>query len=556
MLAIRVICVLLLGAVAASAQFPVLRDVWGPTSGGAFGNSVAGLGDVDGDGRPDFAVGAPYVLGTGVVGVYSGVDGTLIRFHSGAAPGDDYGWCVAAAGDIDGDGVGDLAVGSPNALGANGAAGRVEVRSGATGALVYALEGEAAGDRFGWSVDGAGDVDGDGSDDLIVGANYHAGSAGIQQGRAYVFTGSSGTLYRMYDGEAVSDLYGSAVSSAGDLDGDGRDEVVIGARWHDEPGFSNVGRAYVVDPFDDITTLTLQGEIGGDQFGLALDGGRDFDGDGVSDLLIGAMQNDYYGNGVPQANIGRAYAYSGATGALVHVFIGELAQDHLGAAVALTDDLNGDGCADIALGGLTYPLGPGTGLVRVHSGADGSLLFRRDGTQPLGFLGYSVSALGDADGDGVPEILIGNLFEQGPGTAAMAGRVQLLRAAGAREYVSISGNPPALGLSWDSAAHPQSVTSGDLRITGAAPFAPGVVAVSLYYNDFPVGGPGGFDVLIDIAPEHIALVDTVTYDAQGELSVPVNLTQAALDGLSLFVQAFETSGFAIASNGLEFRFTH
>src|SRR5262249_22249764 len=135
--------------------------------------SVRDCGDVDGDGFADVIIGAPgaeLAPTPGSASVLSGVDGTVLRSFLGLANGDGFGSAVSGAGDVDGDGVPDLIVGAPNAFGAVANAGRATVFSGRTSAVLYDFLGDAAGDRFGWSVSGAGDVNGDGYDDVIVGA--------------------------------------------------------------------------------------------------------------------------------------------------------------------------------------------------------------------------------------------------------------------------------------------------------------------------------------------------------------------------------------------------
>jgi FG-GAP repeat len=539
-------------SVGLQAQFPLSHDIVGQQSGASFGAALSPAGDLDGDGLQDLVVGAPGFNGPGAVAVFSGCNPVPLRLHFGLSFGEDFGWAVAGLGDFDGDGVGDYAVGAPFAFGASGLTGRVDVFSGIDGSLIVTLEGEGADDRFGWALDAAEDVNGDGFADLVVGASHYDGSAGADQGRAYVFLGPVGALYRTIDGESAGDLFGSAVSGAGDRDGDMRGELVIGARWSNGIGPTNVGRAYVYDPFDQLITLVLEGEIGGDQFGIAVDGGSDVDGDGVPDLLIGAMQNDFYANGVPQANIGRAYVYSGATDALLHTFYGELAQDHLGASVALLDDLNGDGHADIALGGLTFPLGPGTGILRVHSGADGSELLRRVGDAPGDFYGYALARLGDTDGDGVPEFAVGVVNDADDAGVPDLGRVEILRMAGARRYESQSGLMSGLDATWNGAFFPGSTTTGLITVSGGTPFGFGVAAVSLAADDFSAGP---FDVLIDISPSQLLLTSNFGFDATGALYTQVDLHQPALANSSLFVQFLATGSPLLASPAFELHFT-
>src|ERR1044071_9839265 len=160
-----------LGASEVSAQSLIIH-VAGGAAEEQLGFAVATVPDVDGDGRPDFATSSPTGANSfGIVRVYSGATGTLLWSAQGPAAGSQFGACVAGLGDVDGDGRGDIAVGAYFAdfAGALGA-GSVRIYSGATGALIRQHRGDAPDNHMGWSVADAGDVDGDGVDDVIGGA--------------------------------------------------------------------------------------------------------------------------------------------------------------------------------------------------------------------------------------------------------------------------------------------------------------------------------------------------------------------------------------------------
>ena len=177
-------------------------------AGDRLGFSVAGPGDVDGDGTPDFAAGAPQAGGTGHAFVFSGADASTWLDLAGTAAGDEFGFSLDGAGDVDGDDRDDLIVGARLA----GGTGLASVFD-ADGAVLFTLGGQAAGDWFGYDVAGVGDVDGDGQPDLAVGAPQHAGT-----GRGYLFSGDGAPLLRM-SGQAAGDLFALAIESAGDIDG-------------------------------------------------------------------------------------------------------------------------------------------------------------------------------------------------------------------------------------------------------------------------------------------------------------------------------------------------
>jgi hypothetical protein len=217
------------GPAGLSASPILVLTVERPSS--SFGQSVGTAGDVDGDGYDDIVVGAHgYDHGTGRIYVYAGDGGRLkaspILVGTGQGRGDRYGFSVGSAGDVNGDGYGDLIVGAYGA-------GQIYVYAGGPEGLgarpAFSATGEIAGDWFGRSVGTAGDVDGDGYDDVIVGAPNHGGNAG----RVYLYAGGAGGLddtpVLVFDGKEPNSWYGHAVGTAGDVDGDGRAEVIIGA---------------------------------------------------------------------------------------------------------------------------------------------------------------------------------------------------------------------------------------------------------------------------------------------------------------------------------------
>ena len=165
---------------------------------------------------------------------------------NGAAAFGLLGISVASAGDVDGDGRADFIIGA-NAASPGGlsGAGSAYVYSGAIGALLFQKNGVRAGDNLGISVASAGDVDGDGRADFIIGA-YLADSIRFSDvGSAYVYSGATGDLLLLKDGAAAGDWLGFSVASAGDVNGDGRADVIIGAFGADLGGLVNAGSAFI-----------------------------------------------------------------------------------------------------------------------------------------------------------------------------------------------------------------------------------------------------------------------------------------------------------------------
>ena len=223
---------------------------------------------------------------------------------------------------------------------------------------VIAPTGEGAGDNFGYSVSGAGDVNGDGYADVIVGA-YLNDAAGSNVGRAYVYYGGPGAdavADLTLTGEAAGDLFGYSVSGAGDVNGDGYADVIVGA-YSDDGGGLDAGRAYVYfggPGADAVADLTLTGAAAGDWFGWSVSGAGDVNGDGYADVIVGGHLDDAGG-----MDAGRAYVYFGGPGADAVADLtltGAAAGDQFGISVAGAGDVNGDGYADVIVGrGSTMP---------------------------------------------------------------------------------------------------------------------------------------------------------------------------------------------------------
>ena len=314
-----------LGGTTTIANTPVVT-LSGHANWDYFGTPVVGAGDVNGDGYGDVAVGAHGTPGAGFRGavyVYlgspSGIRSTPSFTLTGQAYQDAFGYSLAGAGDVNGDGFGDLVVGAQGVPGgAFYGAAYVYLGSGSgiasTPSITLADPGQATGDFFGTSVAGAGDVNGDGYSDLVVGA-YGVPSITLQ-GEAYVYLGSAsgvGTTpaFTLTDpGQIAEDHFSYSLAGAGDVNGDGNADIVVGA--YGAPGGAFRGAAYVYlgsgSGIDNTPafTLTDPGQAYQDAFGYSVAGAGDVNGDGVADLVVGAY-------GVPGGGVmrGEAYVYLG-----------------------------------------------------------------------------------------------------------------------------------------------------------------------------------------------------------------------------------------------------
>jgi ELWxxDGT repeat protein len=274
-----------------------------------FGYATSGIGDVDGDGTPDMLVGAfggdsPVATAPGVVIVFSGVDGSVVRrlYNSSGETGDDFGRAIANAGDLDGDLVDDIIVGAPRdddpVLGVD--AGSVTTFSGATGAkLAQTFDPEGEGDEWlGYGVASIGDVDGDAVPDLIVGALRDDTASGANVGSALVLSGASlaATSRLSYDLGALNEGFGVSVCGVDDLDGDGLPDILVGAYGADPASSQDSGRAYLF-------SSTLAQDTDGDGSGNLCD--TDDDEDGYADTIDCSPQDGDTYTGAWEVNDGR-----------------------------------------------------------------------------------------------------------------------------------------------------------------------------------------------------------------------------------------------------------
>ncbi|HKB14683.1 MAG TPA: integrin alpha, partial [Planctomycetota bacterium] len=368
-----------------------IHSLPGTVADDEFGTYVALVGDVDGDARSEFAA-TRYVPGTyaGEVRLFSGATGAPIFTWTGA-PGDGLGIPMAAAGDLNADGTPDLIA---VARFANTHAGIVRVFSGANGAQLYAWPGPGPYAYWGSSADGAGDVDGDGFDDVIVGSPTLNGYTGM----ARVFSGATGGILFTWPSAVAGGV--SAVASAGDLDQDGRDDVVVG---HAAAGlgYPQPGQAVARSGLTGGVMFTWAGTPSSLRFGHAVAGIGDLDSDGVGDIVVGGHGPEINGGG---GGTGTARAYSGATGDLLLSWSG-IPDSQFGWAVAGCGDLDMDGVPDIVVGAPAYGF-PAPPEVTVFSGSDGSVL-RNWIDLPWTRFGSAVAGAGDVDGDGTPDVAVG-----------------------------------------------------------------------------------------------------------------------------------------------------
>jgi len=412
--------------------------------------SVAGVGDVNGDGYADVVVGAPAynLLDNGAAFLYLGsssgipdggpatADAQLDSAESGAGLGSQ----VAGAGDVNGDGYSDVIVGAPlTGLSDGGAAfvylgGSSGIEDGTANSASALLESDQATALLGYSVSGAGDVNADGYADVIVGAKWYDAGEG-DEGAAFVFLGSSAgisdgdpaTAAAQLESNQMNASLGSAVSGAGDVNGDGYADVIVGAYEYDS-GDSDEGAAFVflgsASGIADGDPSTAAAHLESDQLngylGFSVSGAGDVNGDGYADVIVGAYN---YDSG--ESDEGAAFVFLGSASGIADgnpsTAAAQLESDQasatLGYSVSGAGDVNGDGYSDVIVGAVGYDAGEGysEGSAFIFHGsssgvADGNpttAAAQLESDQADAGLGWGVSGAGDVNGDGYADVIVG-----------------------------------------------------------------------------------------------------------------------------------------------------
>ncbi len=402
------------------------------------GRSVGTAGDVNGDGFSDVIVGALDYDGgqedEGRVFVYHGSASGLSTTPDWAVESNQasasLGVSAGTAGDVNGDGYDDVIIGAAGYDNGQLDEGRAFVYYGSAGGLSLTPNWTAESDQelalLGIAVGTAGDVNGDGYDDVIVGAHYYDGGEG-KEGAAFAWYGSASGLGANgtpanADWAAESDqawaLFGVAVDTAGDVNDDGYDDVIVGAYWYDN-GQDNEGRAYVYHGSASGLSLTpnwtAESNLAGAAFGGAVGTAGDVNGDGFSDVIVGAP---WYGT-----EEGRVYVYYGSAAGLAPdpgwTATNDQDYAHLGVSVGTAGDVNDDGYSDIILGAPRYDGDQADeGRAFVYYGAatgpGAAPDWMVEGNQAGAELGRSLGTAGDVNGDGYDDVIVGAwLYDHG-----------------------------------------------------------------------------------------------------------------------------------------------
>jgi len=385
---------------AAHAQFvepgvEVLAAFSAENAGDGFGFVAETIGDINDDGAPDYIIGAPgFPAGAsnGKVYVYSGANGSLLHSIEGSRHG-SLGFSVAGIGDVNDDDVPDYAVGEP--FTSNGG---VLIVSGADHQVIRTVT-SVAGALFGYDINSAGDVDHDGSGDIVVGAPA-AGATG--EGAVSVVSGKTGAFLWTQPGTTFNASLGSGVSGMGDVNGDLVPDQVVGAFT---AGDTATGLAFMMSGVDGSVIHTLEPLPTAGSFGwFFAHAAGDVDGDGVPDSYVGDFGDTALGPGS-----GRAYIHSGADGSRLQVYDAEFSGDGFGIGRG-AGDINGDGRPDMFLAAYTNGQGASFGgKGYLYSGRDQGLIRSLTGTTVNGQLGFDAVPVGDVNKDGFDDYLLTGL---------------------------------------------------------------------------------------------------------------------------------------------------
>ncbi|HET6201917.1 MAG TPA: FG-GAP-like repeat-containing protein [Planctomycetota bacterium] len=478
-----------------------------------FGRALAGVGDVNGDGKDDLIVGAfladPGGLAdAGEAKVFSGGTGSELFTFSGTTPGQHLGTSVAGVGDVNGDGVPDVAVGD---------ASSAKIFSVANGTLLLTLS--PFSEYYGHALSGVGDVNGDGRADII------AGDFSADQAR--VFSGATGTVLFTFTGTIPGGNFGISTAGVGDVNGDSIPDCAVGAHVEDPFGLPNAGRVHVFSGAGGSLLYSLNPDGADDQFGVSVAGAGDVDGDGLADFIAGAWQ--------PAGGLGYAKVFSGPDGAVLLTFNGTSGGHGFGLSVAGVGDVNGDSAPDFLVGarGPNPSDGVSAGVAMVFSGANGVALHTVSGTAGGDRFGEFVANAEDVNGDGVPDLGIG----------APAADPFGLEDAGQVKVFSVTADIVTVAVDIKPGSFPNSVNLGAKGVIPVAILTTGSFNANGVNSLSVTFGPGGATEAHGIG--HLEDVDgdgdldLVLHFRTQQAGLAVGDTQACLAGQTMGGQAIQ-----------------
>ena len=415
--------------------------------GAELGYSVSTAGDVNGDGFTDILVGSPLYTPPDPDGIYR--EGAAFVFYGGAGglldfpnwqassgmQGCRFGSSVSSAGDVNGDGFDDVIIGADEYKlpfdGYNGEpkSGMVFLYLGSEDGLedsvAWNQPAEAGEIAFGHAVASAGDVNHDGYDDVIIGAPYYESSAEeINEGKVYLFLGSAAGLATtpdwVFECDTANASCGYAVNTAGDINHDGYDDVIVGVPHYDNPA-TNAGAALIffgsAQGLGDVPTWITGSDQEDAWFGESVAPAGDVNGDGFDDILIGAS---HLNRSDQLLDYGAAFIYLGSPTGIVSdydwISYGSEQYSGFGRSVQSAGDINQDGFDDVLIGAYLFGQNgslnqPDEGAAFLYiGGASGmrtSSIWAAYGEKAEAWFGFSAGAAGDINGDGGADLIVG-----------------------------------------------------------------------------------------------------------------------------------------------------
>ncbi len=493
------------------------------------GSSVAGVGDVNGDGYDDFVAGEPHAFTffNGRAVVFSGKDHSILYQFVGGAR-DLLGTSVAGPGDLDGDGVPDIAVGAVQYYSDfTQAKGYIRLYSGKTGAPIWTASGLGAKEYLGTSLAVVGDIDHDGKTDLLAGSNFHL---------VRVISGATGTILSTISYSVFS--FGWSVAAAGDVNQDGTPDFLVGAP-------TTTGG--IVTLYSGATSQPLRmwlGTNGNEQIGYGLAGGVDWSGDGVPDIVLGAPGSDVAG-----PHFGAVIVRSGADDSIVRTYLGSATNTQFGYRVAVIGDVDEDGSIDLLASEMNASSATGFGAAHVLSGASAQRICSVEGPlgTPANSFGAAIAAGGDLNNDGVDDIIVSSYVTQPGGAIYLVSPI----VVGATPYgtgkAGCDGVETMLGNSVPHVGNAAfAVNCGDTPMNGA-----GFLLISATQD---LAGTPALGIVLHVGLGGAILALPVTSNATGHAVMPLPIpADASLAGLSAYLQtiwAWSPSVCSPSSTGL------
>jgi hypothetical protein len=412
---------------------------------------------------------------------------------------------VAGAGDVDGDGVPDLIVGAPFTSGGQlSRSGRATLYSGRTGGVIRLYEGEESGANLGLAVAGVGDVDGDGYDDVAITVPGDSGRGSVR-----VHSGRTGGRMFLFFGSSGSYL-GQSVAAAGDVNRDGFADVIVGAPVEDA--------AYVLSGRTGQLLRRLQGT---DAFGASVCGVGDVNADGFPDLAVGS----------PNGGPGRVELFSGQTFGLLRRVYEWQPGEGFGSSLAGGGDVNGDGVPDVAVGmPAADPWGTNSGRTAILSGLDGTTLFSFMGSGSGMELGCSVALIRDVNDDGRADLLMGTRGTDAAQLFLTSGKTIGRSNLFGRPGATSGGLLPRAGVG----GSPQIGTTVSLALRAAPPASLALMLLGFLRADVDLGPSGAPGNRLYTFP---TLILTTGTGIDGRAALPIALPdEPGLVGVGCFLQ--------------------